>query len=368
MHEGLDRGTHFGANHEQEVRWAALVKQLVPSAERVRFTSSGTEATHMALRLARAHTGRPKVIRFVGHFHGWHDHMTAGHSSHFDGSPTPGVLPGVTDGLVLLPQNDTDALRATLEANSDIAAAILEPTGSHFGGHPVRLEFLHALRELTAEHGVVLIFDEVITGFRVSPGGLQAYHDIIPDMTTLAKIVAGGLPGGAVVGQKPILDQLDFEVAAATDREKIEHQGTFNANPLSSSAGIAALEIIAETDACERASDFAGRLRDGTNALFESEGVPWALYGTFSSLHTFLNPNGADIRATTFDPFDHYESLGQKPPHLLHKLRLALQLNGVDLNGNADGLTSAVHDDDDLERTVAAFGEAITLLRREGEL
>lgn len=125
----LQDGTHFGANQEREVRWAQLVKQLIPSAERVRFTSSGTEATHMALRLARAFTGRRQVIRLKTHFHGWHDHVTSGFNSHFDGAPTVGVLPGVAEGVLLLPPNDLDAVAAALDANQDIAAMILEPTG-----------------------------------------------------------------------------------------------------------------------------------------------------------------------------------------------------------------------------------------------
>ena len=211
----MERSTHFGASHETEIAWAEWVMKLVPSAERVRFTSSGTEATLMAVRLARAFTGKSKLIRFKHHFHGWHDHMTSGYASHFDGSPTPGVLPGVAGGLVLAEQNDAEGLARLLEANDDIAAAILEPTGAHGAQLPIDPKFLTALRELTRQHGVLLIFDEVVTGFRVSPGGAQAEYGIRPDLTTLAKILAGGLPGGAVAGRKDILDLLDFQVTKA---------------------------------------------------------------------------------------------------------------------------------------------------------
>ena len=208
----IERGTHFGASHETEIAWAEWVLKLVPSAERVRFTSSGTEATLMAVRLARAFTGKSKLIRFKHHFHGWHDHMTSGYASHFDGSPTPGVLSGVAGGLLLAEQNDAEGLARLLEENDDIAAAIIEPTGAHGAQLPIDPPFLTALRELTRQHGVVLIFDEVVTGFRVSPGGAQAEYGIRPDLTTLAKILAGGLPGGAVAGRKDILDLLDFQV------------------------------------------------------------------------------------------------------------------------------------------------------------
>ena len=131
VNQQIERGTHFGASHETEILWAEWVLKLVPSAERVRFTSSGTEATLMALRLARAFTGKSKLIRFKHHFHGWHDHMTSGYASHFDGSPTPGVLSGVAGGLLLAEQNDAEGLARLLHKNGDIAAAIIEPTGAH---------------------------------------------------------------------------------------------------------------------------------------------------------------------------------------------------------------------------------------------
>ncbi|HZU89853.1 MAG TPA: aminotransferase class III-fold pyridoxal phosphate-dependent enzyme, partial [Stellaceae bacterium] len=202
VHRQIERGTHFGASHEIEIAWAEWILRLVPSAERVRFTSSGTEATLMALRLARAFTGRSKIIRFKHHFHGWHDHMTSGFASHFDGSPTTGVLAGIADNVLLAEQNDAEGLARLLEAHDDVAAAILEPTGAHGARLPIDPPFLSVLRELTRRHSVLLIFDEVVTGFRVAPGGAQAHYGITPDLTTLAKIMAGGLPGGAVAGRK----------------------------------------------------------------------------------------------------------------------------------------------------------------------
>ncbi|MGH7093520.1 MAG: aspartate aminotransferase family protein, partial [Stellaceae bacterium] len=290
VHAQLDHGTHYGACHELEIAWALAVMRLIPTAERVRFTSSGTEATLMAVRLARAFTGRPKLIRFNHHFHGWHDHMTTGHSSHFDGTATTGVLDAVAGNVLLCDQNDEAALARILETHDDIAAAIIEPTGANGGRLPIDPAFLHALRRLTAEHGVLLIFDEVVNGFRVSPGGAQAEYGIRPDLTTLAKILAGGLPGGAVTGRKDILDLLDFEVTKGAGKEKINHPGTFNANPLSAAAGIATLRIVAETDACARANAFGATLRQRLNEVFEEEKMPWAVYGTFSSIELFTNP------------------------------------------------------------------------------
>ena len=366
VHQAIDQGTHFGSNHRQELAGASVGHRLIPTADRVRFTASGTEATHLALRLARAFTGRNKVIRFLSNFHGWHDHMTSGYSSHYDGSPTSGVLTSVAESIVLLPPGDIDAVRHVLSEDTDIAAVILEPTGAGFGMVPVDGKFLNELREVTEQHKVVLIFDEVVTGFRVSPGGAQAHFDVRPDLTTLAKILAGGLPGAAVVGNREILDALDFDAAPASGREKIQHQGTYNANPISAAAGAAALSIIETTDACQQANAYGERLRDRLNQLFTEKDVPWAAYGTFSGFHIFTNSNNLNINPEAFDPtVIDWQELKNNPASLSHKLRLAMLINGVDITGWPGGTISAVHTDNDLEQTVDAFRESISMLRAE---
>ena len=364
--EALGRGTHFGSSHEGEVRWGQAVKELVQSAERVRFTSSGTEATHLALRVARAATGRRKVLRFRTHFHGWHDHMTQGYVSHFDGTATPGVLDEVAGSVVLVDPGDEAAMRETLAGDPDIAAAILEPTGASFGLIPLRPSFLAALREATEEAGTLLIFDEVVTGFRVSPGGAQGEFGISPDLSTFAKILAGGLPGGALAGRKDLLDCLDFEVTSADGREKINHQGTYNANPVSSAAGTEMLRIVGSTDACANANDFGERLRASLNEVLVDEGVPWAAYGTFSGFHVFLNPEGRSIRPDRFDPFSiDYRELKANPPGLADRLRLAMLSNGVDVTGWPGGTISAVHGERELKETADAFRESLRMLKAE---
>ena len=371
VHTQLDRGTHYGASHELEIEWAERVKALIPSAERVRFTSSGTEATLMAVRLARAFTGRPKLVRFNHHFHGWHDHMTSGHASHFDGTPTTGVLDAVAGNVLLCDQNDEAALGRLLEQHAgEVAAAIIEPTGANGGKLPIDPDFLHALRRLTAEHGVLLIFDEVVNGFRVAPGGAQEAYGIHPDLTTLAKILAGGLPGGAVTGRKDILDLLDFQMTKGAGKEKIAHPGTFNANPLSAAAGIACLKIVRETDACARANRYGEDLRRGLNEVFEEERVPWAAYGTFSSLELFTNPERIAIAPTRFDPLGlPAASLkGDRNAGVVHKLRLAMMLHGVDLSSHPGGVISATHGEAELADTVSALRQSLRQLKAEGEL
>jgi glutamate-1-semialdehyde 2,1-aminomutase len=364
----LADGTHFGASHPRELAWARAVQRLVPSAERVRFTSSGTEATLMAVRLARAFTGRPVLLRFQGHFHGWHDHMAAGYTSHYDGSATPGVLAEVAAQSILVPPNDLPALKAAL-ARGDIAAAILEPTGSSFGQVPIGADFLRELRRLTEEAGTLLIMDEVVSGFRATKGGAQAAYGVRPDLSSFAKILAGGLPGAAVAGRKDVLDQLDFAVSAKAGREKIQHQGTFNANPVSAAAGAAALTAIAETDASDRATATAEALRAAVNAVFAEENVGWGIYGTFSGFHTFLGAPGVTVRPGAFVPETQPMAvLKSQPAALSHKLRLALLVHGVDVNGRIGGFVSATHTADDVAHTAAAFREAVRMLRADGEL
>ena len=369
VQEAYEAGTHFGDNHEREIRWARVIQRLVPSADHIRFTSSGTEATHMALRLARAYTGKSKIVRLQGHFHGWHDHMTSGYSSHHDGSPTRGVLSTLADNIILLPPNDIDAIAEALASDDDIAGLILEPTGSSFGLVPLVDGYLAGLRELTKRHGVVLIFDEVVTGFRVSRGGAQAHYGVTPDLTALAKILAGGLPGAAVVGLREILEALDFDVTSSKGKEKIQHQGTFNANPVSATAGYTALSIIESTDANQTANASGQYLREGFNEVLQEMQVPWSAYGEFSGLHVFTNPENRSIQAQHFDALSvPWQELKGNRSIAVTKLRLAMLINGVEINGWPGGTLSSAHTKADLDFTVDAFRESMNMLRAEGEV
>ncbi len=364
----LERGTHFGSCHEQEFQWAELVQQLIPSAEKVRFTSSGTEATLLAVRLARAWTGRAKLIRFLGHFHGWHDHMAFGVASHLDGSPTPGVLQEVASNVLLCPAGDTQALKRLLSEH-DVAGVIVEPTGGSWGHVPLAPAFLHDLRRLTAEHQAVLIFDEVITGFRCSPGGAQQVFGVTPDLTTLAKILAGGLPGGAICGKAEIMEALAFAPQAGAPqagasqgvtagREKVPHQGTFNANPLSAAAGVATLQLVQQTDACQRANDYAARLRAALNQVFVEESVSWCVYGTFSGFHFYTGESRTPEELERGDvPLEVIHAAADRNLH--NTLRQGFNLGGVDIFSWPGGPTSAVHTEDDLDRTVTALRQAV---------
>jgi glutamate-1-semialdehyde 2,1-aminomutase len=366
----LPLGTHWGASHELEVRWAQLINRLVPCAEMVRFTASGTEASHLALRLARAFTGRPKVIRFVGHFHGWHDGVAPGGMSHFEGGVPSGISAGLAAETILLPSDDIARAAATFDARTDIAAVVLEPSGASWGQVPLPPGFLGELRRLTKQHGVVMIFDEVITGFRWSRGGAQARYGVRPDMCILAKIVAGGLPGGAVAGRADILRQLDPVAAKAAGREKIGHQGTFNANPLCAAAAVATLAIVEREDVCGNAERTAEAIRSGMRQILIEEQIAWGVYGEASAFLIFQNPRAMKIDPASFDPLQlGFAGLkGARNPDLAYRLRIAMLANGVDIMGAPGGLVSATHGPEEVAQTLEAFRTAVRWLKAEGDI
>ena len=363
-------GTHWGASHALEVRWAQLVQRLVPSAERIRFTASGTEASHLALRLARAYTGKPKILRFVGHFHGWHGEVVAGGMSHFDGAVPAGIAPSVLDQSIVLPVDDIPRIVETLHTRDDIAAVIFEPSGASWGQVPLPPGFIATLRDATSKRGVVLIFDEVITGFRWSRGGAQARYGVTPDLCVLAKILAGGLPGGAVAGAAAIMDQLDPAKARAAAREKVGHQGTFNANPLSAAAAVVTLGLVETSDACERAEATAAEIRNGMRRVLIEEGIPWGVYGEASVFIIFPNPGRLQIDPATFDPaklgFNGIK--GARDAKLINRLRVAMLAGGVDIMGGPGGLVSASHGTPEIAQTLDAFRAAVKRLKLEGDI
>ena len=369
VQQQMARGTHYGAEHDLEIEWATLIREMVPSAETLRFTSSGTEATHLALRLARAHTGKPKLIRFAGHFHGWHDHVAFGAPGPGINGPA-GILKEIVEQVIVVEPNDVATVEQILEER-DVAALMLEPTRASFGRVPTGGETLRRLRDTTTRHGVVLIFDEVVTGFRVSTGGAQSFYGITPDLTALAKVVAGGLPGALVVGRSDIFSSMDF---GGDDQKTVDpavpHQGTFNASPLSAAAGVAALQLLKDGTAIATANETAGKIRDGMNAVLRKLGARWCVYGEFSAIHIFTNPQRESI--TPRDILDgriHWKTLKSgATPELVHKIRLGFLCQGVDVNGWPGGQTSAVHDGDDVDRTLVAFEKVVKQLAEEGDL
>ncbi|ABU57902.1 aspartate aminotransferase family protein [Roseiflexus castenholzii] len=352
----MERGTHYGAEHELSLQWAQLVKRLVPGIERLRFTASGTEATMMALRLARAFTGKPVVLRFTGHYHGWHDLLA--HDTN-DASAPAGLYDGMLGSTVVAP-TDLDYVEQALRSRTDIAAVILEPTGASYGAIPLPHGFLRDLRQLTWRYGVLLICDEIVTGFRVAPGGAQQRAGVTADLTTLAKILAGGLPGGAVGGRADILRHLAFGDAEWNQVRKIRHFGTFNAAPLSAAAGTAMLGIVANDAPGAHAATLGERLITGMNAELRRRRLAgWAVYGDASIFHIVAGcsvgfpPGELDPTA----PPDELKRGGD--PRLVQLLRLGMINHGVDLMRGRSGFVSAAHTPGDIDATIAAFATTL---------
>jgi len=366
--EQLRRGTHYGAGHEIEIEWGERVRPLVPSVDQVEFTSSGTEATLLALRLARAYTNRSKILKFAGHFHGWHDYVVPGEKVPFNRPSSPGIPQPVFDSVVVAPVNDLAFVEQRL-AEGDIAAVILEPSGASWASIPIPEGFLQKLQEMTLRHDTVLIFDEVISGFRWAPGGKQEAVGVTPDLTTLAKILAGGLPGGAVGGRADIMARLEFRDEPGWNQtKKVAHPGTYNANPLSATAGITCLEIVADPSVQRQAAVSAAQLRRGFNEVLVRQGVPGFAWGESSVFHIMLgwtctNQSGEDITIPEGVPPEVLKvGVTGAVSSALHQ---GMLIEGVDLF-HGGGLVSVTHSPEDIEKTLHAFDTTIARMRQEG--
>ena len=283
------KGTLYSGLPTLEVEWAEAIKSLYPAAERVRFTGSGTEASTLAFRLARAATSREKVLRFEGHFHGWGDDTSVGIKVPFARPHTHGILRAVNEATIVCPANP-ESTEAALAANPDIAAIVLEPSGASWGTAPLPEGFLEGLRRLADTSGALLIFDEVITGFRWSPGGAQSLFGVAPDLTTLAKNLTGGLPGGAVAGREIHMRLLDPSFEYRGMRAGVFHRGTFNANPVSAATGITAINLFRTGEPQHHADAMATRLREGMARVLRRHEVAGAVYGPSSTFHIYLGP------------------------------------------------------------------------------
>ncbi|HEV3089217.1 MAG TPA: glutamate-1-semialdehyde 2,1-aminomutase [Candidatus Elarobacter sp.] len=284
LQDAATRGTSFGTPTKYETELAELIVDAVPSVEKVRFCSSGTEATANAIRLARGYTGRDKIVKFEGCYHGSADPflIAAGSSALTMGVPnSKGVPAGTARDTLVVPYNDAAAVRAAFERNpGEIAAVIVEPYVGNMGLVLPVPGFLGALRQLTREHGALLIFDEVMTGFRVARGGVQAREGILPDITTLGKVIGGGLPVGAFGGTAAIMDRL-------TPDGDVFQAGTLSGNPLAMAAGIATLKLLGE-DGYAHLEALAKRLTDGMADVFRRRAVPHTVAAAGSMFGFFL--------------------------------------------------------------------------------
>jgi len=289
VRDQAQQGLHYGAVNEKALELGRRVQEFVPSAERVRFCSSGTEATMYAARLARAATGGSRVLKAEGGWHGGNTDLSVSIHTPFDGPETVGLPPGAAEHVHSFPVNDREAVGALLAEHGDeVAAVIIEPMLLAGGGIECETDFLEYLRDATEDHGAVLIFDEVVTGFRVSPGCYQARVGVTPDLTTMGKFLGGGLPVGALAGRADLFEAARPDVE--TDRPVLAGGGTFSMNPMTATAGLASLDIVASEPVYEYTESQAERVRSELAAVFDDLGIETTTLGTSSLFLTHFQP------------------------------------------------------------------------------
>src|ERR671922_1379298 len=351
-------GSHFGQPIEAELEWGERVHNLIPCAEKVRFVASGAEATMLAMRIARGYTGKEKIVRWESHYHGWHDYAMPGTLPPFDRPASIGIPQGAVDAVLVLPP-DLNALERVLATDNTIAGVITEGSGASYGTVPLPPGFVASVRQLTQQYGVVMILDEVITGFRWSPGGLQQQLGIVPDLCTLAKILTGSLPGGAVAGRDEVMQVMAQTGDAERDRfQRVSHGGTFNANPYCAATGNATLKIVATGEMQAQADKMAERLRRGLRDIVDRNKVAACVYGEASTFHVYFGSRSIEgLDANT---------LKNVPAEVQNGLRQALQVRGVDLMSRCSGVLSGVHTEADIDAALQAFDGAIKAMLEEG--
>ncbi len=344
--------------HEAEVEWAEWVNRLLPSADRTRFTASGTEATMLALRLARAWSGKDRVLRIDGHFHGWHDHAMKGAKAGSDAPSSLGI-PDALNDLIEVCAADPQAAESALQ-DDRIGTVIVEVSGANYGSIPMSTDTLKGIHDVARAAGTVLIFDEIITGFRWSPGGRQARDGITPDLTTLAKIVTGGLPGGAVCGQVEIMELMNNAAVRDGLSPPVSHKGTFNASPLIAAGACAAMPLLASGQAQAQADAMAQRLRDGMNAIMSQLGVSGFAYGESSAFHVHFGHR--DLSGLT------PAQIRGLPGDVVRAYRNGLLERGVDMMSYTSGVTSGAHEVSHIDEALDAFRDTLTEMIRDGVL
>ena len=353
VQKATERGTSFGAPTEAENRLAELVIEAVPSIEKVRLVNSGTEATMSAIRVARGYTGRDLVIKFAGNYHGHVDSLlvSAGSAAATLAVPnSPGVTEGTSRDTIVLPYNDVEKLTAAFaEHAGKIACVILEPVVGNMGCVIPGASFLSALRDLTTEHGSVLIFDEVMTGFRVAYGGAQSLYGVTPDMTTLGKIVGGGLPLGAYGGRAEIMDQV-------LPAGKVFQAGTLSGNPIATAAGTATLEQLKSDPPYDRLETRCSRLADGLAAAAKAAGLEHCVQRVGSMLTLFFHPG----------PVNSWDDAAKCDTAMFGKFFWGMMNRGFYFPcSQYEALfVSAEHGDDEIDRTIAAAKEVLQEIAR----
>ncbi len=346
----ISRGTTFFANNEHGIRLAAEIVDAVPCAEQVRFVSSGTEADLYAMRLARAFRRRDKVLKFEGGYHGMSDYSLMSLAPKRPGNfpqPVPdsaGIPRGVRDDVLVAPFNDAETAAGLIEEHKDeLAGVIVEPFQRLLAPRP---GFLEALRKATAAHGIPLIFDEVVTGFRFAWGGAQEFYGVVPDVCSLGKIIGGGFPLAAVAGRAEIMAH--FDRALVGDDGFMMQVGTLSGNPVAAAAGLATLAILRRPGAYEQVFATGRTLMDGITALLRDAGLPGQVIGA---------PVMFDVVFATGDLRD-YRAILRADAEMARRFTGRLREHGV-LKSESKCYVSLAHTEQDVRDTLAAWRSAV---------
>jgi len=352
LRQAVERGTTFGAPTELEITLAKMISAAIPSIEMIRFVNSGTEATMSALRLARASTGRDKIVKFAGGYHGHADGLLVKGGSGLAtlGLPnSPGVPANYAQCTLVAPYNNTEAINQLFQLYpNDIAAVIVEPVAANMGMVPPQPDFLDSLRQLTIDHGALLVFDEVITGFRVAYGGAQTINGTTPDLTCLGKIIGGGLPVGAYGGKREIM-----EMVAPTG--PVYQAGTLSGNPLAMTAGIETLKVLSQPGVYERLEKTSSHLEEGIAEVISALNLKINISRFASLLTVFFMDN------PTLD----YESVSKADTALFSRFFHQLLTQGIYWPPSQfeAAFVSLAHSDDDIHYTIGAIEKALSYLQ-----
>jgi glutamate-1-semialdehyde 2,1-aminomutase len=335
--EQLQNGTHYGTSHELEIQLAEKVANIVSNAEMTRFTNSGTEANMYATRLARAYTGRNKIAKFEGGWHGGYDALHIGVKYPFDIPESAGLTTGALQDTILLPFNNLEGVKERLK-NELVASIVIEPILGAGGGVVAEKEFLKGLREFCDEKDILLIFDEVITGFRLAPGGAQQYYGVTADIIVFGKILGGGFPIGAFCGSRKIMERLDTRIY---ERPLYTfHGGTFTANPITMKAGLATLKLLEDGRLIDRLNKTGKKIREELRETFEANNIDVQVIGDSSIFNVHFTKENIKDADTVF----------KADRKKLFDYNLNLIANGVFLLPTHNGALSTAHSEEDIEK------------------
>ena len=368
--EQARKGFHYSACHELEVALSEMVVRLIPCAEKVRLMQSGTEANMLAIRMARAFTGRNKLIKFRGNFHGYWDEGVCGVRPPFAVPMSVGVPKENIHNVLLANHNSSEDVLRLIKETNDVAGVIMDPAGAHGIRMANRPGFVEEVRRITKEKGVVLIFDEIVSGFRYAPGGVQEILNVTPDLTTLGKALGGGLNMSAVAGKREIMEVLEFSDDADQNRfRRVIDQGTHSGSPVACAAGLATLKRLETGEPQAYMNKLGAGLRKEMNDVIKKHEIPGCVRGNYSVIHVFLLHNCPQLGKcdTVNCTFPDHEVIDRGTPVKVGRLlHLANILHGFDHSAGAGMLfLNARLTDQDVESVIMAFDRSLTRLKEE---